>query len=152
MISYDLCLAYVKCLGKIRCHSSTTEMRQEGSQPESFIPTGQLRVPVKGCIHKGTWAQGIPTVTFLFNTVATMSCPLWFKNIQLPDSRDTSVNPSRDWGPQECDVTLAFIVSSSCPAALQSSCCPHRLHGHCHPPVFAQDIPEAGMHQGFLFG
>lgn len=116
-----------------------------------IIPTGQLGVPVKGAYIEARGLRESPPWHFS-STLATMSCPLWFKNIQRPDSHDTSVKPSRDWEPQECDVTLAFILSSSCPVALQPSCCPRRLHGHCHPPVLAQDIPEAGMHQGFLFG
>lgn len=46
-------------------------------------------------------------------------------------------------------ISLPFV-----PRALQPSSCPYpqRLHGHCYPPAFSRDIPEAGIHPGFLLG
>lgn len=44
-----------------------------------------------------------------FNTIATMS----YFFLQLSDSRDMSINLSRDWEHQEYNVTLTFNLVSS---------------------------------------
>lgn len=115
-----------------------------------------MGVPAKGCIHNRTWAQGIPTTKLLFNTVATMS-PLvqeyltpggfsWQKHQHIQ-----RLGTSGMWY-YPCFQAFKHLASflspwlCSQPAVLLSQKAPGALPS----PAFAQDIPEAGMHPGFL--
>lgn len=115
-----------------------------------------MGVPAKGCIHNRTWAQGIPTTKLLFNTVATMS-PL-VQEYMTPGGFSCQkhqhiqrLGTSGMWY-YPCFQAFKHLASflspwlCSQPAVLLSQKAPGALPS----PAFAQDIPEAGMHPGFL--
>lgn len=84
---------------------------------------------------------------FLFHAVANLSCPLWLKNIRLLDSHGMSLNPTIALGMWCYPGFQPYLLLA--PITLWASCypcCLHRLDGHWHPPAFAQDLSEAGMH------
>lgn len=90
--------------------SAHTERRQEGSQPELFMPIGQLGVPAKGCVHKHTSAQNNEIV--LQHCCNHVSSGLRLYNTQIPMNVN---NPSRDWEPGVWCYLHCPTLSPLCP-------------------------------------